>query len=304
MALKKQLMKSKDAGLPAELFFEGIGRFGQNETKAALPDRNMRRFPVLFLSDLHLGANGCRGDRLVDFLNNHWADTIYLVGDVFDVWRPLGANWRTEHHEVLRILMNRAQSGVKIYYTPGNHDAFFRQYFGEYFDAIVVADHVYHEAADGTRYLVIHGDSVDLFECRAPFLSRFGAHVESMLRSLQSGINRARAQLDRPEWTGVERLLARFNSVLRSRTTYQNRLADLARSHGADGIICGHFHKPALHRDLGVVYANCGDWTENCTAIAETASGRLVMLDWAEEPQSVFGGQAAQSDDDAVSVGV
>ena len=304
MALRNQFLKSKENNGSVDLFFEGLSRFGKHDQKTVAPDPGMRRFPVLFLSDLHLGANGCRGDRLVDFLNKHWADTIYLVGDVFDVWRPLGANWRPDHHEVVRILIDRAKSGVKIYYTPGNHDAFFRNYFGTYFDMITVADHVYHDAADGTRYLVIHGDSVDLFECQAPFLSKFGAHIEGLLRSLQKGVNRARAHLDRDEWKGVERLLAAFNRMLRARTTYQNRLADLARNHKADGIICGHFHKPALHRDLGIVYANCGDWTENCTAIAETASGRLIMLDWAEDSQTVFSGQAANRDDDAVSVGV
>lgn len=34
-----------------------------------------------------------------------------------------------------------------------------------------------------------------------------------------------------------------------------------------------------LHTD-GVLYANCGDWIENCTALAETHTGELVLLDW------------------------
>ena len=46
----------------------------------------------LFLSDMHLGNRGCQSDRLSDFLRNHEAETIYLVGDIVDGWR-LGSKW-------------------------------------------------------------------------------------------------------------------------------------------------------------------------------------------------------------------
>ncbi len=51
-----------------------------------------------------------------------------------------------------------------------------------------------------------------------------------------------------------------------------------AREHAVDGVVCGHIHRAALHEDFGLIYVNCGDWVESCTAIAEHHDGRLEML--------------------------
>ncbi len=268
-----------DASVTADLLMHGFqawtGR-GPANPRA----KQVRHYNALFLSDLHLGANGCRADGLLDFLQAHTADTIYLVGDVFDVWRPLGSTWRDQHHAIVNDLLERARAGARIVYTPGNHDAFFRNYFGEYFGAVTIADHAFHITRDGTRYLVIHGDGVDPFERRTPVLAKLGAHVESTVRSVQIAVNLARGWFDRPQWTGAERGLEEVKRVLRRNDSHEARLVDLARAHGADGVICGHYHRPALHDDHGLIYANCGDWMGSCTALAETASGKLALIEW------------------------
>ena len=267
--------------IPANFLARALSPVSDPDALKSTQYPNARYFPVLFISDMHLGAHSCQAEALLDFLKSHVADTIYLVGDIFDNWRPMGANWKPAHHEVVNLLLERMKSGVKLIYTPGNHDAFFRKYFGEYFDNLIVADHVYHTTADGTRFLVIHGDTCDVFERRAPILSKIGAHCESLMRCVQLMTNHVLRAFDKPEWSGVDKVLSYVNSLLRSQDRFQERLSDLAVAHKADGIICGHFHQSALHSDFGVIYANCGDWTENCTALAETDSGRLVMIDWA-----------------------
>ena len=55
-------------------------RFGLEIDNDWLPHRP-RRYRALFLSDMHLGNRGCQSDRLIDFLRNHEAETVYLVGD-------------------------------------------------------------------------------------------------------------------------------------------------------------------------------------------------------------------------------
>src|SRR5205823_6379556 len=50
---------------------------------------------------------------------------------------------------------------------------------------------------------------------------------------------------------------------------FEQTLVDAARRHDVDGVICGHIHLAAIHRDFGIRYVNCGDWVESCTAIAE-----------------------------------
>ncbi|MEO8530857.1 MAG: metallophosphoesterase, partial [Deltaproteobacteria bacterium] len=183
-------------------------------------------------------------------------------------------------HAIIALLMARAQNGVEIIYTPGNHDAFFRQYIGAALGNVAVADHVIHTGVDGRRFLVIHGDSVDIFSGRFPVLSRLAARAENIFRGLGNGAQRLLHRFELPIVSQVDRIVARINDVIRKQDNFQERLADLARKHGADGIICGHFHQPALHDDYGVTYANCGDWVENTSALVETHDGRLVSLDW------------------------
>ncbi len=52
----------------------------------------------------------------------------------------------------------------------------------------------------------------------------------------------------------------------------------LARAEGLDGVICGHFHLAGLHREHGLVYANCGDWVDSATALVEGFDGTLQLM--------------------------
>jgi len=45
-------------------------------------------------------------------------------------------------------------------------------------------------------------------------------------------------------------------------------------------VICGHIHWASLKEVDGLVYANCGDWVDSCTAIVEHHDGRLELVDW------------------------
>lgn len=245
------------------------------------PAKSGHGYASLFISDMHLGARSCREEALLGFLQAHQARKIYLVGDIFDTWHALGAHWSDHQHAIVQLLLARAQSGVEIVYTPGNHDAFFRPYIGAKLGNITIADHVIHTGVDGRRYLVIHGDSVDILSGRFPFMSRLAAKAENMLRGLGDAAQRLLRRFDLPIVAQVDWVVGRVNDVIRAQDDFQARLADLARKHGADGIICGHFHQPALHDDHGVTYANCGDWVENTSALVETHSGALVSLDWA-----------------------
>ena len=262
--------------LPADLMADGAPIAPTPHSQPA------RHFPVLFLSDLHLGSRACRDDLLLSFLQSHTADVIYLVGDIIDTWLPLGAHWTPAQHQVLAILFDRARRGTKLIYTPGNHDAFFRRFIGQHMLWIEVVDRIIHQTANGQRYLVVHGDEGDIFETHFPVLSRISARIDSGVRALITLINRQRAKLGWQEWALIDRLVKGFNDAVRACDAFEERLAEVARQSGADGIICGHFHKPALHSDHGVSYANCGDWVENATALVETTSGRLLLIDWAQ----------------------
>ncbi|MBC7738205.1 MAG: UDP-2,3-diacylglucosamine diphosphatase [Candidatus Saccharibacteria bacterium] len=267
-------------------FLDGTGQTAPEAARSE-PAPASRHFPVLFLSDMHLGSPACREADLLGFLTAHTADTIYLVGDIIDTWVATSAPWSVKQHQILRLLLDRAATGTRLVYTPGNHDGFFRQYCGQTIASIEVVNHILHESGDGTRYLVIHGDCCDVFEQRYPRLAKTGARLDCLMRRTISKVNQWRRKRGRPDWTLAERVVKRVNDVIRNLDNFDARLSELAKFHGADGIICGHFHKPDLHANHGVAYANCGDWVENSTALAETSSGRLLLLDWATRGQSV-----------------
>ena len=60
---------------------------------------------------------------------------------------------------------------------------------------------------------------------------------------------------------GFERAVARYGEALR-----------------VDGVICGHIHTPAIKRLDRILYINCGDWVDSCTAIVEHIDGRMELV--------------------------
>lgn len=251
----------------------------------------VRHHRTLFLSDLHLGTLGCRADLVLSFLEQNTADAIYLVGDIFDLWDPLVIRWGVEHDRILALLRSRAKAGTKLFYLAGNHDkvVLSRLCADPRTDLPVVPQAaVTHVAADGRRYLVVHGDSCDARILRLHLLTRVGSRLDSLLRLLDGGLRRLRFRFG-PDGRGpVELLLSAVNDLLYRGRQHERRLVALAQTGGHDGVICGHFHIAALHGDFGLIYANCGDWVDSFTAIAEAADGalQLVSLPLAEAAQA------------------
>lgn len=239
----------------------------------------------LFLSDLHLGAIGCRADLLSEFLNANLAETYYLVGDVLDLWSPLLPFWTDGHQAVLDHLSDRQRDGAEVIYLPGNHDPQSTDApQGRQLPAPAPAALV-HQAADGRRYLVTHGDILDGRLIRHHAMTRFGSLLDHGLRRLDQMLARLRRGLspDRRSW--IEFLIASVNALMCMGRGHERQLVALARAEGVDGVICGHFHIAALHDDHGLIYANCGDWVDSFSALAEGFDGRLQII----------GGRAAQA---------
>jgi UDP-2,3-diacylglucosamine pyrophosphatase LpxH len=61
-------------------------------------------------------------------------------------------------------------------------------------------------------------------------------------------------------------------------TAFETALAHEAARRALAGVVCGHIHCPALRRIEGTVYANCGDWVENNTAVVEHVDGELGLV--------------------------
>ncbi|MEO1550116.1 MAG: UDP-2,3-diacylglucosamine diphosphatase [Pseudomonadota bacterium] len=240
------------------------------------------RYRTLFLSDIHLGTRGCQATLLLDFLDHHDADTLYLVGDIFDGWR-LSRNWHwpQRHNDVVTKFLDMARDGTRIFYIPGNHDEIMRRYLGTHFGGIEVMESAEFTAANDKRYLVIHGDQFDNVVMNAKWLAYLGDSAYVTLLWMNTWINKLRWLWGGQYWSLSKWAKRQVKQAVNFISAYEDVLTGEAKRGGYDGVVCGHIHSAALHPIGAVEYVNTGDWVESCTAVVEREDGSLHLIDWA-----------------------
>ena len=247
----------------------------------AVQHEEPRRLRSLFISDLHLGTKGAQAEALLEFLKEYDAETIYLVGDIVDGWRLRSSwYWPQAHNDVVQKLLRKARKGTRIVYIPGNHDEFLREFCGISFGDIEVVDSIVHEAADGRRYLVLHGDAFDVVVRHARWLAFAGDWAYEIALALSSRISAVRRRLGFPYWSLSAWAKARVKNAVNFIGSFEETLAAAAAKHEVDGVICGHIHTAAMRDFDGFSYINTGDWVESCTAIVEHHDGRMELVHW------------------------
>ncbi|MCO6419340.1 UDP-2,3-diacylglucosamine diphosphatase [Siccirubricoccus sp. KC 17139] len=252
-----------------------------------------RRYRTIFLSDIHLGTRGCRADFLLEFLGRVECERLFLVGDVVDGWRLRKSwYWTEEFDEVVRRILALARRGVEVTYIPGNHDEMFRDWLGLEVAGVKLAREAVHQAADGRRFLVIHGDEFDGVIRYAKFLAHLGDWAYDWALTLNRLFNAARRRLGYPYWSLSQWLKRQVKEAVKAIDRFEVALATEAKRRGLDGVVCGHIHHAEMRTVQGVMYMNDGDWVESCTALVEHADGRFELIDWAQESRLSFGRQA------------
>ena len=248
-----------------------------------------RRYRTVFLSDLHLGTRGCRTDFLVDFLNRVECERLFLVGDIVDGWRLRKSwYWDRSHDEVIRLLLRAAREGTEVTYIPGNHDEALRDWLGMEIAGVRLVNEAVHNAADGRRYLVIHGDQFDSVVRYAKFLAHLGDWAYDWALTMNRWFNAARRRLGYPYWSLSQWLKRQVKEAVKAIDRFETALAQEARRRGLDGVVCGHIHHAEMRMVQGILYMNDGDWVESCTALVEHADGRFELIDWAQENRLSF----------------
>lgn len=248
--------------------------------KAAEPTR----YRSLFISDIHLGTKACQAEAFLEFLRHHDAETIYLVGDIIDFWKiRRQIHWPQTHNDVLQKLLRKVRRGTRIVYLPGNHDEELRSYCGASFGAIEIVDSIVHEAADGRRILVIHGDQFDVVVHYAKWLAILGDHAYTLALWSNTHFNWWRRRAGLSYWSLSAFLKRKVKQAVSFIGAFEDALITEARNQGATGVICGHIHHAAMRDVSGILYMNTGDWVESGTAIGETMEGEFVMIDWLKQ---------------------
>jgi UDP-2,3-diacylglucosamine hydrolase len=229
---------------------------------------------ALFISDLHLQESHPRTlDAFFRFLAEQaaHAEALYLLGDIFEYWAGDDDLDTPFNAAVAAALRQLGERGVAVYWIAGNRDFLVNAGFAHAAGLRLLAEpHV--AAIGGRRVVLVHGDA----QCTGDL--KYMAF---------------RAQVRDPAWQGqfLAMPLAQRKAIIAglregSRAAHTEKsyeimdvtpdaISALHRSSGADTIIHGHTHRPALHQDGALRRYVLPDWELD----AEPARGGWIAID-------------------------
>lgn len=238
----------------------------------------MKQYRTGWVSDLHLGTRGSDASAFLDFLREHDFETLYLVGDLIDIWslrRRL--YWPQSHNDVIQKILRKARKGTRVIYIPGNHDEFLLSHLGAY-GAITIQKHAIHLTADGRKLLVIHGHELDTVVQNARWLALLGDFGYQLLLALNPLVNGVRRIFGFGYWSLSKAAKRKVKDAVNFIGAYEEGIVRYAERFAVHGVLCGHIHTPTIRQIDRTTYYNCGDWVENRSVIVEHKDGRIELL--------------------------
>ncbi len=239
------------------------------------------KYRSVFISDLHLGTAGCKSKYLLSFLKNNKFKHIYLVGDIIDFWKLKSSwCWKQEHNDVIRYLLKLSKKGVEVTYIVGNHDEVLSDFVPISLGDIKVIRMGEHVLADGKTAVVFHGDQFDAMITKYKWVAILGSYAYELLIWLNTLNHKVRKFFGLKYWSLSKYLKDKVKNAVKVITNYEDIVMEYTEKMGYDYAICGHIHKPDIKPLGSIVYCNCGDWVENCSALVEDFDGNLDIVTW------------------------
>ncbi|NJL18380.1 MAG: UDP-2,3-diacylglucosamine diphosphatase [Nitrospira sp.] len=255
-------------------------------------NKSLRSHPLsyrtVWISDVHLGFRGCSADHLLDFLHSVDCEFLYLVGDIIDVWEmKRRMYWPQSHNNVLRTILGKAKHGTIVVYVPGNHDEILRDYHDMTFGNVHIMEETIHTNVDGRRFLITHGDKFDSVVRSSRAIAMLGTRLYDWLLKANYLVHWARRKTNLPYWSLAAFLKHKVKNAVQFISNFEAVVAYEAARLGVDGVVCGHIHRPEIAKLNEVIYCNCGDWVESCSALVEHHDGSLELLRWEDTVASL-----------------
>jgi len=234
----------------------------------------VRKIDILVLSDLHLGTNQCRAKRLLKYLKSVKPQMLILNGDIIDIWLFNLKKWPKIHTKILVYFFNLLVEDIPIYYLPGNHDDYLKQFSGFKFHNFEIRNELTLNL-NGSYTWFMHGDKNDksITGKRRKIAIKAGKAFDKLV-GLNRAINEWENFLGKKEAFNFSKTLKdKTKTAIKKDNDFEQQYINEAALNGVDDLICGHMHRPGIHllcdmkTKKEVRYLNSGDWTENCTAL-------------------------------------
>lgn len=235
---------------------------------------------VYFISDAHLmpsGDNSATEDRLLTVFTQARGDAshVYIVGDLFDFWFEYRFAIPAAYLKVLAALLDLTRSGVKVFYIPGNHDFWMKDYIQREAGVILTGD-LFEAGHFGRKILITHGDGLRRDDVGYRFLKKLFRNRACIWLYSQLPVNLA------------YRLAMRSSKASRDYTTNRKKsdptdyiaFARARVTQGYDAVVMGHVHLPQIE-DLGKgLYVNCGEFFDSYTyVVLDDAGFRMCRIE-------------------------
>jgi UDP-2,3-diacylglucosamine hydrolase len=239
--------------------------------------------PVYVVSDIHLGGVPPATERAFRAFLAHLhgrTSELLINGDLFDFWFEYGSVIQSRHYRVLAALTDLRESGVRIRFLGGNHDAWGGKFLTEQVGIEMVRE---GEKIDlgGRRALVVHGDG----------RGRGDLGYRALKKVIRNPVSVVLFRLLHPD------LGSRLASVVSTTQGKQGtphaanpvRAAELRRwaaeqleqRPDIDLVLAGHTHTPVVEEvQPGRFYINTGDWINHFTYLILPPAGPPELLRW------------------------
>lgn len=236
-------------------------------------------YRTIIISDVHLGTPNCKVREATHFLKQTRSERLILNGDIIDCWQlKKGSEWSDDHTRFVRVILKKMEKrDTEIIYLRGNHDDVLSRFLPLSFEKFHLAEDYVLEGIKG-RYLVLHGDVFDSVIKNVVFLAHLGDIGYQFLMSINRFYNRYRSWRGKEYFSLSKAIKAKVKSAVAFISSFEDKITNLARSRGCQGVIAGHIHTPADKMIDGIHYLNSGDWVESLTAIGENEEGEFELI--------------------------
>lgn len=235
---------------------------------------------VYFVSDAHLDISESpseRENKLLEVFNiiKNDGSHLHIVGDLFDFWFEYKYAIPAAYLRVISALLDLTQSGVEVYYIPGNHDFWMRDFLWRQAGVKLTEDFFeFHHS--GRKILITHGDGIRKDDRGYRFIKGILRNRLCIWLYSQLPVNLAYRLAMR-----TSRVSRRYTNT--RKTSGSTDYIEFARQKivdGYDAVVMGHVHKPEIVETGPGVYVNCGDFFKNFSYVVLDESGfQLKKLD-------------------------
>lgn len=239
-------------------------------------------YDAIIVSDLHLGTDDSKSKEFLNFIQSHKTELLILNGDIIDGWAlERGSKWKKRHTDVVRFLLKYSDH-VPIVWLSGNHDEFLREVVPFKMGNIRLAEEYEYISPTEHRYLIFHGDVLDIFTSRFKWIGKIGSVGYNWLLWLNTLYNHYRKWRKLPYFSLSKKIKQNIKSAINFIEDFEENAARLARERNFDGVICGHIHRHEQRIIQNTQYLNSGDWVESMTAILIDKRGNITFYEHKE----------------------